>query len=150
MWATLLLMVITAGLTYWVAPKINSNFEKERRRSELILSQTKDINASTKEILGLTATLLRDETNEKRNRTANELLRNLTSLQWQVLEIRSMPKNDDFKGHLDDYSDAIIELGKETRQFIKSEDYSDFESAAAKFAVETAELNSAMYTAATD
>lgn len=151
LYVTVLFMFFTAGLTYWIAPKINDNFEKERRRSELVITQVRALNDETTDTLeNLTALMQSPQYTGQIDLDAKrQVAAQLTNLQWKAIELRTLPASPELYETLKAYQSTVTDLSQSVANFETVDDVPSLEVVVVNFAQETAQLNRAMYLSAT-
>ena len=143
--------LIASLVTYCVAPRVNESFEKNRRESELIISQVDELNDKTDRVLKELAVFMQSADADgfvdigKRS----EALSALTTLQWHSIELKTLPTSDDMSLDLDSYQASVKNLAQELRNVNTVDDIDAAEDTIKTFALESAKLNRRLYQQAT-
>ena len=143
--------VAASLLTLWLAPKVDESFEKNRRESELILGQVSSINDNTNRVLTDLAEFVQYSGVKGRidNDKKSEVLASFTTLQWEAVELATMPETSDLSPLLLDYQESVTALSNKVYNVNDLSSLEEMNESIASFALTTANLNRELYKTAT-
>lgn len=112
-WLSLMLMVLGAGATYWLAPKINAQFEVQAARREFLVKNLENFSGDTKSLIDVVSKSVNESSQFKYNALVADLNPSIAKLQFaatQLLYIVPEHSNEivAFQRTLDQMQDSLL------------------------------------------
>ncbi|MBX4858497.1 hypothetical protein HJA86_00620 [Rhizobium bangladeshense] len=86
-WLSLILMVLGAGATYWLAPKINAQFEIQAARREFLVKNLESFSNDTKNLIDLIAKGVNEGNQFKYSVLVSDINPSIAKLQFSATQL---------------------------------------------------------------
>ncbi|MDW9518090.1 hypothetical protein GOC53_19820 [Sinorhizobium medicae] len=86
-WLSLVLMVLGAGATYWLAPKINAQFEVQAARREFLVKNLESFSSDTKSLIDVVSKSVNESSQFKYNSLVADLNPSIAKLQFAATQL---------------------------------------------------------------
>lgn len=126
-WLSLILMILGAGATYWLAPKINAQFEIQAARREFLVKNLENFSDDTKNLIDAISKGVNETSQFKYNSLLSEINPKIAKLQFsgtQLLYIVPEYSSEilTYQKTLDQLQDIIIsfQVGNDTTKILEN------------------------------
>lgn len=114
-WMTLLIMAVGAGITYFLIPYFNEEFEKEKIRTSYVISSMETLNNESVDFLNLLKRY-NNSNLRKDNEIYQKLEDSITKLQWKIFELNATLGGSFNSEDVDNYINSLISITNELRK----------------------------------
>lgn len=114
-WLSLILMILGAAATYWLAPKINAEFELQSARREFLVKNLENFSNDTKGLIDVISKSVNESDQLKYNLVITEINPSIAKLQFAATQLLYIvPENSSeivsFQKTLDGLQDRLLEF----------------------------------------